>query len=131
MVVVVVVAHSWLGPFPKASSALSRASAFFKAPEPGCSPGSIPFPRLDPHLQILQDLEDCSWEVGDNCDPLSPLKHPVGLLRGLRSNRCYCWVCLFQGLFQHLPAVVDHIVDTMVKNMVSSFPPLPSFAQVR
>ena len=99
------------GPLPFSrplSLAAARVQSFSKArPAPSDCAGS---------------LEDCSWEVGDNCDPLSPLKPPVGLVRGLRSNRCYCWVCLFQGFFQHLPAVVDHIVDTMVKHGVKFSP---------
>ena len=77
MVVVVVVVDSWLCLFPKA------AALPFPRP-PWLQPGPTPFPRLGPDLQILQDLEDCSWKIRDNSDPLLALKSPVALLRGLQ-----------------------------------------------
>ena len=67
MVVVVVVVDSWLCLFPKA------AVLPFPRP-PWLQPGPTPFPRLGPDLQILQDLEDCSWKIRDNSDPLLALK---------------------------------------------------------
>ena len=75
MVVVVVVVDSWLCLFPKA------AVLPFPRP-PWLQPGPTPFPRLGPDLQILQNLEDCSWKIRDNSDPLLALKSPVALLKG-------------------------------------------------
>ena len=96
MVVVVVVVDSWLCLFPKA------AVLPFPRP-PWLQPGPTPFPRLGPDLQILQDLEDCSWKIRDNSDPLLALKSPVALLRGLHCNGRHSRISLFQGFLADLP----------------------------